>query len=213
MTSVFPTTFPSPVPRVWLALPSFMHRVIRRRFNFALGLMFCGLMLQSSAVGAEFGSAREHQIKAAFVYNFAKFVEWPAPRFETTNSPVIIGVLGKTAINTALEAVVKNRKINDREILVKPVATAAEARATHLIFLPAEEDKQFEVLLTSLAGSGVLTVGESASFAKAGGMINFVLDEDKDKVRFEINLEPVEQAGLKLSAQLQKLAKTVRRKS
>ena len=104
--------------------PIQVHRPARSRAGvlnwWLLALM---LVMASGAEAADIASAKEHQIKAAFVYNFLKFVEWPAGRFEQTNSPVIIAVAGKASISTALEEVVKDRKINGREILVKTVAT------------------------------------------------------------------------------------------
>jgi hypothetical protein len=162
------------------------------------------------AAGAESLTAREHQVKAAFVYNFAKFVEWPAISFQTTNSPLVIGVVGKSPIIAALEAAVRDRTINGRPIIVKSVETAEAARATHLVFVAASEDKRMAELLPALANASVLTVGESEAFAGDGGMINFILDGDK--CRFDINMDSAEKAGLKVSAQLQKLAKTVRRR-
>jgi len=176
----------------------------------ALLLAFVSWAGLLTATGAEALAAKEHQIKAAFVYNFAKFVEWPAGCFTSTNSPLIIGVLGRSPISPALDAAVKDRLLNGRPIVVKSVDTAEAARATHLLFVAGSEDKRVGDLLAALAGSSVLTIGESDAFGRKGGMINFILEGDK--CRFDIYMDPVEQARLKVSAQLQKLAKTVRRK-
>ena len=153
--------------------------------------------------------SREFQIKAAFLYNFTKFVEWPAGKFQETNSPLIIGVAGSSPMTAAIEAIVKDRQINGRPIVVKAVQTREAAQATHLLFIPSSEDSRLESLLPSGAASGVLTVGESEKFASDGGMIHFITEGGK--LRFEINMGIVEQAGLQISAQLQKLAKAVRR--
>jgi hypothetical protein len=174
-----------------------------------LGLLLCGWASIGPVAAAEALSAKEHQVKAAFIYNFAKFVEWPAGSFESTNSPLVIGVVGKSPISAALEATVKDRKINGRAIIVKGVETLAVARETHLLCFPASEDNRMNGLLPELAGSSVLTIGESGAFASTGGMINFIMEGDK--FRFDINMSAAEKAGLKVSAQLQKLAKTVRR--
>ena len=172
-------------------------------------LLLVGLGVLQSAGAVEVG--KEHQLKAAFVYNFTKFVEWPLNRFPDTNSPIVIGVVGKATITAALESVVKDRKINGRDILVKTVETLEEARVAHLLFLPASEDKRLNDFLAPLATAGVLTVGESSAFTRERGMINFVLENDK--VRFDFDMEAVDRAGIKISAQLQKLAKTIRRKN
>ena len=174
-----------------------------------LGMMACSLMSLPRAAGAEVVSFQEHPVKAAFIYNFFKFVEWPASRFQETNSPFLIGVVGKGPITAALKAAVQDRKINGRDFIVQAVATPEEARAAHLLFVAAAEDKQLDKLLKALASSSVLTVGESEEFARQGGMICFVLENGK--IRFEINMDSAQRAGVKISAQLQKLARTVRR--
>ena len=154
---------------------------------------------------------KESQIKAAFIYNFTKFVEWPAARFSEPDSPIMIGVFGKSPVALQLPEAIKDRKVNGRGIVFKPIERIADAKSVHLLFVSAAADDQVIEVLNSMKGSSVLTIGESEAFAKAGGMINFV--REGDKVRFEINADSAEQADLKISAQLQKLAKSVRRKS
>jgi hypothetical protein len=180
---------------------------VRGRWRAALVLALC---LVAQAGGADVVVTKEHEIKAAFVYNFLKFVEWPEDRFGKTNSPVIIGVVGTSPITAALEITVKDRAINGREIHVKTVETLEGAKASHLLYFPAATDHRADEFLSSVP-AGVLTVGESGGFGNRNGIINFVLEGDK--VRFEINVDAAEQAALKISAQLQKLAKTVRRRT
>jgi hypothetical protein len=164
-----------------------------------------------AGTAADLPATKEYQIKAAFLYNFAKFVEWPASAHQDAASPLIIGVFGKNPFGSELEKAVKDRKINGREILVKAIETADAARTVHLLFAGAGEDARLDSLREALKGSCVLMVGESDAFARQGGIIRFSLDADK--VRFEINMDAAEQAGLKISAQLQKLAKAIKRQS
>jgi len=166
---------------------------------------------QPHASAAEPASTTEHQIKAAFIYNFLKFVEWPPGRFANSDDPIFIGVVGKSSILLALETVVRDRRINRRDLRIKVVETPEAALAAHMLFIPAAEDRRAGELLKAVAGSSVLTVGESEVFAKQSGMISFV--PEGDKIRFEINMESAERADLKISAQLLKLARSVRRKS
>ena len=168
------------------------------------------LCLGLLALPAQAQVSKEYQIKAAFLYNFAKFVEWPAQSFASTNSPLVIGVVGKSPFGTELEKVVTNRKINGRDILVRQIETLAEAGGVHLLFFSAAEDTRAGQTLEDFHSLGILTVGETEPFSARGGMIAFLLEGDK--VRFDINVEAAEQAGLKISVQLQKLAKSVRRK-
>ena len=161
----------------------------------------------AAAYGEEI--SKEYQIKAAFVYNFTKFVSWPAQSFAAADSPIVVGVLCQTAIAAELETTVKNRKVNGRAIAVLRMNGPEQAASTNMVFVCASEDAQFAAVRKAIATSPVLTVGESASFGQQGGMINFVLEGDK--IRFEINTDSAENAGLKISAQLQKLAVAIRR--
>ena len=162
----------------------------------------------SSAPGME-PVSKEYQIKAAFLYNFANFVQWPAQSFADADSPIVIGVFGTSPFGTVLEKAVSGRKINGHRIVTMVVQTPAAARQAHLLFVGATEDSKLDELKAALSGAPVLTVGESPAFAQQGGMITFVLKSDK--LRFEINVETAQKAGLKISAQLQKLATEIRR--
>lgn len=165
---------------------------------------------------AETAGVKEHQVKAAFIYNFAKFVEWPTNRAATgtTNAtnlgPIVLGVAGKSPCVVELEQIVAGRKINGRDLLVRAVASPADAGKVHVLFVTAGEDDQLEDWLSAGHEAGILTVGETEAFAKRGGMIRFLIEAEK--IRFDVNMEAAEKAGLKLSAQLLKLARTVRRK-
>jgi hypothetical protein len=151
---------------------------------------------------------REYEIKAAFLYNFTKFIEWPARTFADANAPIVIGVLGDSACTPALERLVKDRKINGRAIVVRRVESVQEVSASHLLFVGADHEAQFERLEPQIEATPVVTVGESPAFASAKGAIIFVLQGDK--VRFEINTGSTDHAGVKISAQLLKLATAVR---
>jgi hypothetical protein len=150
--------------------------------------------------------SREYRIKAGFLYNFIKFVEWPADRFAHANSPIIIAVLGDNPFGDTLASAVKDRMVNDRSIEVRFIDSVAEASGAHVVFITEGEESRLPAAPEVL--HGILTVGESAEFADAGGVIRFTLVDEK--VRFEINQHSGEKAGLRLSAQLLKLATAVR---
>jgi hypothetical protein len=179
----------------------------RRRTSCWLALCVAGLFAGLATSLAQDSASKEYQIKAAYLYNFAKFVEWPADYFTNSQSPLVIGVFGQNPFGEELKTIAKDHKINGRDIVIKPVATMAEAGGVHLMFFGATEDNQVAGMLAALKKSSVLTVGESQKFVAAGGMINFV--READKVRFQINASAAEQAGLKISAQLLKLAMAV----
>jgi hypothetical protein len=174
----------------------------------ALQLLLLFAALHSPSLSA--AASKEYQLKAAFLYNFTKFTEWPVARLPEPDSPIVIGVFRSNPFEAELENAVKNRKVNGREIIVKTVESVQTAKATHLLFIPAAEDEGLNDLLPALRTEGILTVGESSAFAKLGGILTFALEGDK--LRFEINMDAADRAGLRVSAQLQKLAKAVRRK-
>ena len=149
------------------------------------------------------------QIQAAFLYNFARFVEWPAGTFRAKGSPLMIGILGESAISAELEVIVQGRRINGRPILVKNVATPDEARAVQILFVAVTQEERYAALQGDIRDAPVLTVGESPGFARTGGAIVFVQHEGK--LRFEIDAAAVDATRLKVSGELQKLATVVRR--
>jgi hypothetical protein len=155
--------------------------------------------------------AKEHELKAAFIYNFLKFAEWPSNRFENATAPFVVGVHGEDLVFEMLVVAVRNRSVGGRPISVRHVTNIDDASACHLIFFAKQEDSSAPALLSALRDASVLTVGESPVFGRNGGMINFVYEGDK--LRFEINISSVERSNLHLSAQLQKLARKVHRGS
>jgi hypothetical protein len=175
----------------------------------ALALLWAVPSNAGAADGAAAAPGREYEIKAAFLYNFTKFVDWPAQTFANADAPIVIGVLGDSPCVQALERLVKDRKVNGRTIVVRRIASAAEAKVTQMLFVGSAQEAQFAGLEPALHSLPVLTVGESPGFATLGGTIDFV--PQGDKIRFEINIDAAEHAGLKISAQLQKLAAVVHR--
>jgi hypothetical protein len=170
---------------------------------------FAAVLLVLAGLGA--GEARaaqsaEREIKAAFLYNFAKFVEWPPGAFPEPASPVTLCVLGDDALGASLETVVKGETLNDRRLVVRRLRDPQEARDCHVLFVsPAE--RRISQVLVSLRGAGVLTVGDGNDFLDQGGMIRLFLEQNR--VRFDINLDAAERSRLKLSSKLLRLARTV----
>jgi hypothetical protein len=183
-------------------------------FRLMRSAVWSGVALLMAVAASATDVSKEYQIKAAFLYNFAKFVEWPVDRFGDENTPIRIGVIGKNPFGGELEKLVQDRKVNGRGIAVVYLSSLKEAKSSpvlcHVLFVPVGEENTLAQLAHSLEDASTLTVGESERFAAQGGMVNFTMLENK--VRFEINADVAERAGLKISAQLQKLATTVRRK-
>lgn len=181
------------------------------RLSLAVLLLLWGFEPRGTMVlSAETAISKEYQIKAAFIYNFTKFVEWPTASFPEATSPIVIGVLGANPFGNELQKTVENRRVNGREIVIRLVTTAADLESVHVLFISSSEAGRIPELLNPLRNRPVLTIAEKDSFIKEGGMIAFLFDGDK--VRFAVNVDSAETAGLKVSAQLQKLAASVRKK-
>jgi hypothetical protein len=152
----------------------------------------------------------EYQLKAVFLINFAKFVEWPATAFRTVTSPINLCVLGADPFGRDLDDIVQGQVAGDRALAVKRLAQVQREDNCHVLFLSATEKARTERVLGGLRSAPTLTVGEGDDFTPAGGMIGLLIDDKK--IRFEVNLDAVDQAGLKISSKLLKLAKNVREK-
>ena len=151
--------------------------------------------------------AEEYSVKAAFLFHFAQFVEWPQGTFNDNNSPLRYCTLGEDPFHGALDAILSGKTIGTRPVRVEHFRRAREIASCQVLFIGVSQKKTIPTALESLKGFPILTVGESENFAKEGGMIGFFLEDNK--VRFEINLDAAERAKLKISARLLALAKTV----
>lgn len=149
----------------------------------------------------------EYQVKAAFLFHFAQFVDWPVDAFKHGNSPVTYCIIGEDPFHGALDETLKGKVIGARSVTVQHLKQSQQVQGCQILFIAAGERKRLSATLASMKGSPVLTVGESEHFAQDGGMIGFFFEENK--IRFEINLEAATQAKLKISARLLALAKTV----
>lgn len=153
-------------------------------------------------------SPTEYEVKAVFLYNFAKFVEWPGVAGDAPNEPFVIGILGEDPFGKVLDETLRGKTVNGRTVVIARLLRAKDARGCHIVFISGSESRHLHSIFESLQGSNVLTVGETEGFARQGGAINFTLEESR--VRFEINIEAAQRAGLKISSKLLSLAKIVR---
>ena len=149
----------------------------------------------------------EYKLKAAYLFNFAKFVEWPAKAFTDPASPIVIGVLGTDPFGDALDQIIKGRAINGRPLTIRRAQRGAELTSCHLVFISRSEQARLPATLAPFADQATLTVSDADEFLTAGGAIHLVLEDQK--VRFAINAGAAERAGLKIAAQLLSLAKVV----
>jgi hypothetical protein len=164
------------------------------------------------SVGARAGAAdeyrvAEYRVKAAFLYNFAKFVEWPAQVFKSASDPIVIGVLGKNPFGDALAEAVSGKTLGGRAFQVREVADAEHTAGCQIVFVSSSERKRLGPLFSRIGNTAVLTVGETDNFASEGGIINFKIDAGT--VRLQINVEAARKQQLHISAKLLSLAEIV----
>lgn len=164
-------------------------------------------LLAGGWLRADVPGATEYQVKAAFLYNFARYVEWPAEAFPPSGQPFVVTVLGEDPFGPALDAVLKGRTIRDRNLSVRRAARLEDVGTSHILFIAGSEDEALARILRRLDAAPTLTIGESPHFAEQGGMVRF--RKDRDRVGFEINVASTEKAGLRVSSQLLKLARIV----
>jgi hypothetical protein len=163
-------------------------------------------MTFSTAMDAQ--EPEEYQVKAAFLYNFAKFVEWPADAFKTPKDPIRICVLGHNPFGKNLEDLIRGKSIEGRPFELRQVSEAEEASGCHILFVGAADARRFRTAAGNIKTSGVLTVGEAQGFASSGGVVNFKIEDGR--VRFEINVEAAEHQQLHISSKLLGLAEIVK---
>src|SRR6202050_4596542 len=178
-----------------------LTHLLGRRAVLRVSLLLCGLV-----IGGQAQSAGEYQVKAAFLFNFAKFVEWPPAAF-FADARLQICVLGQDPFGVEFEQSIVEKIVQGHKIKLAHPDDVPQARACQILFIASSEKQRMRDILRGLKGASVLTVADTPSFIQSGGIINFVLDQEQ--VRFEINLKAAELAHLKLSARLLTVAKLV----
>jgi hypothetical protein len=149
----------------------------------------------------------EYQLKAAFLFNFAKFVDWPPASFASPQSPFVVCILGPAPFGRAVDDVFRDKTVDNRPVVIERFKSIGQARQCHIVFVSQSEGFHLADIILHLRGECVLLVGESDGFAEAGGVIQFVIEDNR--VHFLINPDAAGRAGLKISSQLLSLARVV----
>jgi hypothetical protein len=176
-----------------------------RRVQFAAAA-FPVMLAVASNLLAQAPQTTEYQVKAAYLANFPKFVEWPAK--VTKSESFNICVLGQDPFGAALDAAVAGETIDRVPIAARRISRPQDALDCRVLFISSSEDSQWKEILPALKTLSILTVSDMHEFARRGGIVQFILDGKK--VRFEVNLAATAAPGLKLSSELLKLAVAVR---
>lgn len=166
-------------------------------------LILAGAFLGAVSLFTKPSALSEYAVKAAYLYNFGKFIQWPAS-VEAVKGPFTICVLGEDPFGQDLNAVIAGQTVDGRRVTILRNLTPQETGGCRILFINSSEGNALEDILTALDGKGVLTVSDMPGFLARGGIIHFVTENRR--VHFEVNLAAAKRAGLRLSSQLLKLA-------
>lgn len=183
--------------------------VVRR---FALRTFLFSLVAASlggwSLAGAQ-DIDREYKLKAVYLYKFATYVQWPEKAFHDDASPFVIGILGPDPVGTDLRQIAKVKKIDGRKIEVRNYKQAKDVRDCHILFMSRALKSEIQrAAVKLLSGRKILFVGETPDFLKHGGVINFVVQENR--IQIYVSESAYKREGLKISAQLLRIATVVK---
>jgi hypothetical protein len=167
-------------------------------------------IVSSVSVGAAVNNATvdEYQVKAAFVLNLARFVQWPTAAFDTTSTPLTVCVVGADPFGSALDQMLRGRTVFGRAVAVRRGVDPADNAGCHVLYLPSSEEPRLVELLAHTKATSLLTVAEVRRFTERGGIIGLLIEDRR--VRFEVNVEAAERAGLRIDARVLTLASAIR---
>jgi hypothetical protein len=166
-------------------------------------------LLHISVLNAQQPKVSEYQVKAIYLYNFGRFVQWPPNATAAKGDSFSICVLGQDPFGPSLDSTLAGETLDGKPLAAKRISTPRDAGECRILFISSTEENHLKEILAALDESSILTVSDIPAFSRRGGMIQFVLEGDK--VRFEINLAKAETAKLTLSSELLKVASAVRR--
>ena len=177
-------------------------RIVRRLTRAALA----ATLICASAVNGRAQGPSEYEVKAAYLYRFARFVGWPAA---ASGSPFVLCVVGDDPFGPLLDEVAAKAVMKDKPVRIRRISQLDEIGSCHTLFVSSSEDVRLAGILETLNRRPVLTVGDTPQFAQRGGMIGFSVQSNR--VRFTVNLGAAQDAGLTLNSELLRVATTVLR--
>jgi hypothetical protein len=168
--------------------------------------MACLAIFSPHTGWAEPGQLNENEVKAAYLYNFAKYVDWPPAALPRENMPLVICIVGKSPLNDVIESL-SGKTIRNRRLVVRQFSRTEDLNECHMLFVNAAVKSSITQLLASISTRPILTVSDYKGFTNAGGIIEFV--QVGGKVRFDINNRAAQHNNLRISSHLLRLASTV----
>lgn len=152
-------------------------------------------------------STSEYELKAAFLFNFTQFVNWPASSFSSPQSPMVIGIIGKDPFGSYLEQAIKGENVNGHPIIVQHYSSVEDINSCQILFINVNDKKKLTQIVTGLNKKNILTVGDKSDFLERGGMIKFL--NKNNKIKLQVNLSATKEANLIISSKLLRLVDIV----
>jgi hypothetical protein len=174
----------------------------------AVLVVFVALVCLLAGSVPAFAAPSEYEVKAAFLYNFTRYIDWPPSAFSGDNAPFVIGILGNDPFGNFLTDAVNGKDMDGRPFVVRHFAHTSDIQSCQMLFVSASAQGQMESVVAHLGKSDTVLVGDSRGFLSRGGTINFFISSQR--VHFEINPDAAERVGVKISSRLLALAKIVR---
>jgi hypothetical protein len=150
---------------------------------------------------------KEYDLKAAFLYHLTQFVEWPPEAFSVAEDPLVIGVLGTDPFGKTLNEIARDEVVKNRKLIIQRYRNVDEIKSCHILFISQSETGRLDEIFSGLKGRNILTVGDTDGFAQRGGMVRFITE--KNKIKLRINLDSVKAASLTISSKLLRAADLV----
>ena len=169
-------------------------------------LLMAAVVLGPIPARAQSEQAREYQIKAAFIYNFFKFVDWPEAPLSETPGTISICILGRDPFG-GIFAPIEGRSVKNKKLAIKRVSSPGEIGSCQILFICSSEQERLGPILAATCGKSILTVSDIKDFARRGGMVGF--SSGKNTVHFAINFKASERSGLKMSSKLLEMATVI----
>jgi len=174
-------------------------------------LAFICIALTPGAIATAQAEVKEYALKAAFLYKFGLFVEWPSTAFSSSTSPVNLCIAGEDPFGESLDKVVAGERINGRNVVIRRLKTAGRDSGCHILYIGGSDAQRGGQIIEAVRGSSVLTVSDARGSTSGAGIIDFVIKDNR--VRFDIDDEAAAQNGLVISSKLLSLALNVKRRA
>jgi hypothetical protein len=171
-----------------------------------LGLLLQALFFNLPQVRSQ-QTPSDYRVKATYVLNFLRFIQWPDDAFSDTKAPMVIGIVGEDPFGNQLPQVIFEKTVQGHDLVIRRYKAGEDLRGSHILLISASEKKRLPQILAGLRGSSVLTVAEMDRFIEAGGVIQFTFENSQ--IRFAINMDAADRARLKVSSKLLSVARYV----